>query len=282
MIASDRLSAFDVVLPRAIPYKGQVLNGLAAHMLQATRDICPNWLRATPAPNASAGINCIPYKVEVVVRGNLCGHAWRTYVSGQRILCGVLMPDGMRENDYFSEPIVTPATKESEGHDEDISEEDILRRGIVSPSEWAVIRSYALRLFARGNELAARSGLILADTKYEFGKSGDDIVLIDEIHTPDSSRYFYSEGFADRQQRGEKQKQLSKEFVREWLIENEFMGKEGQTVPLMTDEWVNVISGRYIELYEVLTGKIFEREALSNEETYDRITAYLSDAFPEG
>ncbi len=276
MIASDRISAFDVILPKTIPYKGQVLNQLAAYMLEHTKDICPNWLVATPAPNVSVGFKCIPFKVEVVVRGNLCGHAWRTYSSGQRILCGALMPDGLKENDFFPEPIITPSTKASEGHDEDISVSEIIDKGLTTEIEWKKIEAFALQLFKRGNDLANKQGLILADTKYEFGKKGDDIILMDEIHTPDSSRYFYREGFEERQHKGEKQKQLSKEFVREWLIANEFMGQEGQTVPEMTEEWVDTISKRYIELYEVVTGKKFVPEHLSKDETYERIVSYLN------
>ncbi|MEI6947737.1 phosphoribosylaminoimidazolesuccinocarboxamide synthase [Paraflavisolibacter sp. H34] len=273
MVASNRISAFDVILPRPIPYKGQVLNQIAAYMLHHTRDICPNWLLDVPAPNASIGYRCEPFKVEVVVRGSLCGHAWRTYSSGQRFLCGELMPDGLKENDFFPQPIITPTTKASEGHDEDISVAQILEQGLVSEAEWKQIESYALALFAKGREMAARQGLILADTKYEFGKRYDAIVLMDEIHTPDSSRYFYADGFEERQQTGEKQKQLSKEFVREWLIENEFMGKEGQVVPEMTDEWVNTISKRYIELYERVVGEPFRPEDLDDQETVARINA---------
>ena len=275
MIASDRISAFDVILPRPIPYKGQVLNQTAAYMLNATRDICPNWLIETPTPNSSIGYKCNPYKIEVVVRGNLCGHSWRTYNSGQRILCGVLMPDGMNENDFFPEPIITPSTKASEGHDEDISEEEILKQGLASEKEWNEIKKYALQLFARGKQLALKQGLILADTKYEFGKRNGEIVLMDEIHTPDSSRYFYADGFDQRQSKGEKQKQLSKEFVREWLIQNEFMGKEGQSVPEMSDEWVETISNRYIELYEKVTGSKFEPIQLSNEEVFQKISSSI-------
>src|SRR4051812_19928108 len=233
MIASNRISAFDVILPKPIPFKGQVLNQIAAYMLKATADICPNWLEDVPAPNASIGKKCKPFKIEMVIRGNLTGHAWRTYSSGQRILCGAPMPDGMRENDYFPSPIITPSTKAEQGHDEDISREDIIAQGLATADEWVVLQDYALKLFARGKELAAKRGLILVDTKYEFGKIGDTIYLMDEIHTPDSSRYFYADGFEARQKAGERQKQLSKEFVREWLIENNFMGKEGQTVPAM-------------------------------------------------
>lgn len=275
MIASDRISAFDVILPRAIPYKGQVLNQLAAYMLNATKDICPNWLVETPTSNSSLGYKCEPYKIEVVIRGNLCGHAWRTYYSGQRILCGVLMPDGLKENDFFPQPIITPSTKASEGHDEDISEKEILEKGLANETEWNLVKDYALQLFARGKELALKQGLILADTKYEFGKRNGEIVLMDEIHTPDSSRYFYADGFDERQSKGEKQKQLSKEFVREWLIQNEFMGKEGQTVPEMSDEWVETISTRYIELYEQVTGLKFVPQQLSKEEMVHKISSAI-------
>src|SRR5262245_14279360 len=250
MIASNRISAFDVILPRPIPYKGQVLNQIAAYMLNATRDICPNWLVSVPAPNASIGKKCVPFKIEMVVRGNLTGHAWRTYASGKRELCGATMPNGMKENDFFPSPIITPSTKAEQGHDEDISPSEIISKGLMSAAEWKIVNEYALQLFERGKEIVAKRGLILVDTKYEFGKIGDTIYLMDEIHTPDSSRYFYADGFEERQAKGEKQKQLSKEFVREWLIDNNFMGKEGQTVPPMTEEWVNTISRRYIELYE--------------------------------
>ncbi|MCE3283543.1 MAG: phosphoribosylaminoimidazolesuccinocarboxamide synthase, partial [Chitinophagaceae bacterium] len=224
MIASDRISAFDVVLPRPIPYKGQVLNQLAAWMLNATSDVCPNWLLATPAPNASIGKKCIPFKIEMVVRGNCTGHAWRTYQSGKRNLCGVPLPEGMQENDFFPSPIITPSTKAAAGHDEDISKEDIITTGLATTEEWNILEKYALELFERGKQIAAKRGLILVDTKYEFGKIGNEIYLMDEVHTPDSSRYFYAEGFEARQSRGERQKQLSKEFVREWLIANDFMG----------------------------------------------------------
>ena len=276
MIASDRISAFDVILPRGIPYKGQVLNQLASFMLKATSDICPNWLLETPTANSSIGNKCEPFKVEVVVRGNLCGHAWRTYSNGQRVLCGALMPDGLKENDLFPTPLITPSTKASEGHDEDISENEIIEQGLVPRDEWTQIKTYALALFERGKELALKQGLILADTKYEFGKRHGQIVLMDEIHTPDSSRYFYADGFAERQEKGEKQKQLSKEFVREWLIQNEFMGKEGQTVPAMSDEWVETISKRYIELYEKVTGTLFTPKDLEEEENFKIIAAALS------
>lgn len=271
MIASDRISAFDVILPRPIPYKGQVLNQIAAYMLQKTTDICPNWLLETPAPNVAIGKKCTPFKIEMVVRGNLVGHAWRTYSAGGKTLCGVRLPEGMAENDFFPSPIITPSTKASEGHDEDISKEEIISQGLASAEDWAVLEKYALALFARGKEIAAKQGLILVDTKYEFGKIGDTIYLMDEIHTPDSSRYFYADGFEERQTKKEKQKQLSKEFVREWLIENNFMGKEGQTVPTMSDEWIDTISKRYIELYEKVIGTPFKPEAKSDQETYQLI-----------
>jgi len=267
MVASNRISAFDVILPRPIPFKGQVLTQIAAYMLHATKDICPNWLLSTPAPNVSIGKKCEPFKIEMVVRGNLTGHAWRTYSSGSRILCGETMPDGMKENDYFPSPIVTPSTKATEGHDEDISAFEIIKQGLATKADWEVLCSYALQLFEKGKAIAAKQGLILVDTKYEFGKIGGAIVLMDEIHTPDSSRYFYADGFEERQQKGERQKQLSKEFVREWLIENNFMGKEGQTVPAMSDEWVDVISKRYIELYEKVIGEKFIPQELSDAET---------------
>jgi phosphoribosylaminoimidazole-succinocarboxamide synthase len=268
MIASDRISAFDVILPRLIPYKGQVLNQIAAYMLNETRDICPNWLLASPAPNVSIGKRCDPYRVEMVIRGNLTGHAWRTYQSGQRKLCGVAMPEGLKENDYFPHPIITPSTKAEAGHDEDISKEEIIRRGIVKEKDYARMEQYTLMLFERGKRLAEKRGLILVDTKYEFGKIGETIYLMDEIHTPDSSRYFYAEGFEERQNKGEKQKQLSKEFVREWLIANGFMGKSGQQVPIMTDEWIQTISNRYIELYEKVIGEEFIPLQLSEDETF--------------
>lgn len=276
MIASDRISAFDVILPRPIPYKGQVLNQLAAFMLEQTKDVCPNWLKTTPAPNVSVGLKCIPYKVEVVVRGNLCGHAWRVYSSGQRLICGALMPDGLKENDYFPEPIITPSTKAEEGHDEDISVKAIIEQGLVSENDWEQIETYALALFSKGKEIARQHGLVLADTKYEFGNREGRILLMDEIHTPDSSRYFFADGFEQRQVKGEKQEQLSKEFVREWLIQNEFMGKTGQTVPEMTDEWVDIISKRYIQLYEQVTGLKFIPEKLNDTETQLRIEKALT------
>lgn len=276
MIASDRISAFDVILPRPIPFKGQVLNQIAAYMLKATEDICPNWLESVPVPNASIGKKCVPFKIEMVVRGNLTGHAWRTYDSGKRELCGATMPNGMKENDYFPTPIITPSTKAEQGHDEDISPAAIIEKGLATEQEWKILSEYTLQLFERGKEIAAKQGLILVDTKYEFGKIGNTIYLMDEIHTPDSSRYFYADGFEERQARGERQKQLSKEFVREWLIANNFMGKEGQTVPKMSDDWVNTISQRYIELYEKVIGKKFVPEPLSEEETYERIVAALN------
>jgi phosphoribosylaminoimidazole-succinocarboxamide synthase len=276
MIASDRISAFDVILPRPIPFKGQVLNQIAAYMLKATKDICPNWLETVPAPNASIGKKCVPFKIEMVVRGNLTGHAWRTYASGQRELCGATMPNGMKENDYFPTPIITPSTKAEQGHDEDISPDEIIAKGLATAAEWEILSEYTVQLFERGKEIAAKQGLILVDTKYEFGKIGDTIYLMDEIHTPDSSRYFYADGFEERQAKGERQKQLSKEFVREWLIANNFMGKEGQTVPEMTDEWVNTISKRYIELYEKVIGEKFIPQPLSENETFDRIVSALN------
>ena len=275
MIASDRISAFDVILPRPIPYKGQVLNQIAAYMLQATGDICPNWLSTVPAPQVSIGKKCTPFRIEMVVRGNLTGHAWRTYASGKRTLCGVPLPDGLKENDYFPAPIITPSTKADEGHDEDISREEIIDKGLATAGEWEVLQDYTLKLFARGRELAAKRGLILVDTKYEFGKIGETIYLMDEIHTPDSSRYFYAEGFEQRQAAGERQKQLSKEFVREWLIANNFMGKEGQTVPEMPDDWVQTISKRYIELYEKVIGEAFKPAQPTDEETYNKVVKAL-------
>jgi phosphoribosylaminoimidazole-succinocarboxamide synthase len=280
MVASNRISAFDVILPRAIPYKGQVLNQIAAYMLQATADICPNWLLDVPAPNVSIGRRCVPYRVEMVVRGNLTGHAWRTYSSGLRTLCGVRLPEGLRENDYFPAPIITPTTKAEAGHDEDISREDIIARGIVPADEYEKLENYALALFARGREIAARQGLILVDTKYEFGKIGDTIYLMDEVHTPDSSRYFYADGFEERQTRGEKQRQLSKEFVREWLIANNFMGKEGQTVPDMSDEWIDTISQRYIELYEKIVGRAFEKQDWTDAQTEAAIAGAIERLMP--
>jgi phosphoribosylaminoimidazole-succinocarboxamide synthase len=259
MVVSDRISAFDVVLPKGIPYKGQVLNQIAAGFLDATSDIVPNWKLAVPDPMVTVGLKCEPFKVEMVIRGYLSGHAWREYKSGKRTLCGVAMPEGMKENDRFPQPIITPTTKEAIGHDEDISREDIIKHGLVTEEDYAMLEKYTLALFNRGTEIAAKMGLILVDTKYEFGKRDGKIYLIDEIHTPDSSRYFYAEGYAERQAKGEPQKQLSKEFVREWLMEHGFQGKEGQQVPEMTEEFVNSVSERYIELYESITGSKFER-----------------------
>lgn len=257
MVASDRISAFDVVLPRAIPYKGQVLNQIAAKFLQATADIVPNWVMAVPDPNVTIGRVCEPFKVEMVIRGYLSGHAWREYQAGRKEVCGVSLPDGLKENDKLPTPIITPTTKAAVGHDEDISREEILRRGIVSEEDYVQLENYTRALFQRGTEMAREKGLILVDTKYEFGKAEGVIYLIDEIHTPDSSRYFYAEGYEERQANGEPQKQLSKEFVRKWLIENGFQGKDGQQVPEMTDEIINSISERYIELFEHITGEAF-------------------------
>jgi phosphoribosylaminoimidazole-succinocarboxamide synthase len=275
MIASNRISAFDVILPRAIPYKGQVLNQIAAYMLNATKDICPNWLSDTPAPNVAIGKRCEPFRIEMVVRGNLTGHAWRTYSSGRRELCGIKMADGMKENDFFASPVITPSTKAVQGHDEDISIQEIIARGIATKDEWGILSKYTLQLFERGKEIAAKRGLILVDTKYEFGKIDNEIYLMDEVHTPDSSRYFYADGFEERQQKGERQKQLSKEFVREWLITNNFMGKEGQVVPEMSDDWVQTISQRYIQLYEKIIGEKFKPQDLSDDEIYDCIIKSL-------
>ena len=259
MISTDRLSAFDVVMPKGIPFKGQILNQIATKMMKATEDLVPNWLIATPDPNVAVGHLCEPYKVEMVIRGYMSGHAAREYKLGKRILCGVEMPDGLKENDKFPEPIITPATKAEMGdHDEDISREDIIKRGIVSEVDYLVLEDYTRKLFQRGTEIAKERGLILVDTKYEFGKTKEGkIVLIDEIHTPDSSRYFYAEGYQERQSRGEAQKQLSKEFVRQWLIANDFKGLEGQSVPFMSDAYITTVSDRYIELYENITGETF-------------------------
>jgi phosphoribosylaminoimidazole-succinocarboxamide synthase len=264
MIASDRISAFDVVLPRGIPYKGQVLNQIAEHFLNATLDIVPNWLICAPHPNVSIGSMCEPFKVEMVVRGYLAGHAARTYQSGLRTLCGVKLPEGLKENDQLPSPIITPTTKASEGHDEDIGREEIIRQGIVGREHYEQLEKYTLQLYARGQEIANKMGLILVDTKYEFGLCSGEITLMDEIHTPDSSRYFYLDGYEERQKAGEEQKQLSKEFVRKWLIENGFQGKEGQKMPAMSDDWVNEISARYIELYEKVTGKKFIKGNYTN------------------
>jgi len=264
MIVSDRISAFDVVLPKGIPYKGQVLNQIAAKFLKATEDILPNWVIAVPDPMVTVGILCETFKVEMVIRGYLSGHAWREYKAGKRSVCGVPMPDGMKENDKFDQPIITPTTKASVGHDEDISKEEILKQGIVSKEDYEILEKYTRAVFQRGTEIAAKMGLILVDTKYEFGKKDGIIYLIDEIHTPDSSRYFYKEGYEDRQQKGEAQKQLSKEFVREWLMENGFQGKDGQKIPEMTDEIIASISERYIELYEKIVGEKFIKADMTN------------------
>ncbi|MFD0764975.1 phosphoribosylaminoimidazolesuccinocarboxamide synthase [Mucilaginibacter lutimaris] len=264
MVVTDRISAFDVVLPEAIPYKGQVLNQIAAKFLEATADIVPNWVISVPDPSVTIGRICEPFKVEMVIRGYLAGHAAREYAAGRKQVCGVALADGLKENDKLPEPIITPTTKAAVGHDEDISREDILAKGIVSEADYIQLENYTRLLFQRGTEIAAKQGLILVDTKYEFGKVGDTIYLIDEIHTPDSSRYFYSEGYAERQESGEPQKQLSKEFVRKWLIENGFQGKDGQNVPVMTPEIVSSISERYIELYEQITGEKFIKPELAD------------------
>lgn len=279
MIATDRLSAFDVVMPKGIPYKGQILNQIATQMMAATSDLVPNWLEATPDPNVAVGQKCEPFKVEMVIRGYLSGHAAREYKAGKRVLCGVAMPEGMQENDKFPMPIITPATKAEQGdHDEDISREDIMARGIVSKEDYEQLEDYTHKLFRRGTEIAKERGLILVDTKYEFGKTASgEIVLIDEIHTPDSSRYFYIDGYEERQRNAEPQKQLSKEFVRQWLIEHGFQGKEGQQLPEMSDEYIETISERYIELYEKITGEKFEKADVSNIEKRieENVLAYL-------
>ncbi|MDC1534353.1 phosphoribosylaminoimidazolesuccinocarboxamide synthase [Polaribacter sp.] len=281
MIASDRLSAFDVILPRQIPYKGQILNQIATKMLHETADIVPNWLLATPDENVAIGHLCEPFKVEMVIRGYMSGHAAREYKAGKRILCGVSMPEGMRENDQFPSPMITPSTKADNGdHDEDITREAILSNGIVSEEDYLVLEDYTRKLFQRGTEIAASRGLILVDTKYEFGKTKEGkILLIDEIHTPDSSRYFYAEGYAERQEKGVAQKQLSKEFVRQWLIENGFQGQEGQQIPVMSDEKVIEISNRYIELYEQITGENFVKAATENvlERIANNVNAFLAN-----
>lgn len=277
MVVSDRISAFDVVLPRTIPFKGQVLNQIAAYFLDATKDIVPNWvLDSRSLPNATIGLKCEPFAVEMVIRGNLTGHAWRTYKSGERTLCGVPLPEGMKENDYFEKPIITPTTKAHEGHDEDISKEEIIAQGIVSREDYEQLERYTQALFEKGRAMANERGLILVDTKYEFGKIGDKIYLIDEIHTPDSSRYFYKEGFEERQERGEQQRQLSKEFVREWLMEHGFQGKEGQQVPEMTDSFVQSVTDRYAELFEHITGQKFEKEPIGEDELQAKITDILA------
>lgn len=278
MVATDRISAFDVVLPKGIPFKGHMLNQIAAKFLDATTDICPNWKTATPDPMVTVGVMCEGFPVEMIVRGYLCGSAWRAYKSGVREICGVKLPEGMKENQKFPEPIITPTTKAEIGeHDADISKEEILAKGLATPEEYAILEKYTMALFKRGTEIAAERGLILVDTKYEFGKHNGTIYLMDEIHTPDSSRYFYSEGYEERFAKGEPQKQLSKEFVREWLMDNGFQGKEGQQVPEMTDEIVTSISERYIELYEHITGEKFVKEDTSNiaERIEKNVTEYL-------
>lgn len=279
MVVSDRISAFDVVLPKGIPFKGQILNQIAAKFLDATADIVPNWKISTPDPMVTLGKRCVPLKLEVIVRGYLAGSAWREYQAGARELCGVKLPEGMKENDKFPTPIITPTTKADEGHDENISKEEAIAKGIVSRVDYELLEKYALALFQRGSEIAAKRGLILVDTKYEFGKDGDKIILIDEIHTPDSSRYFYAEGYEEKQRKGEKQRQLSKEFVREWLMENGFQGKEGQKVPEMTPEIVEKISERYMELYEHITGEKFQRT--DTENVLQRIENNVSKALKE-
>ncbi len=280
MIATDRLSAFDVVLPQGIPYKGQILNQLACFMLEQTKEVVPNWLIASPDPNVSVGHKCEPFKVEMVIRGYLAGHAWREYKAGKRVLCGVTLPDGLKENDAFPQPIITPTTKAAIGtHDEDISKEEILKQGIVTPEDYAILEDYTQKLFAKGTELANKAGLILVDTKYEFGKtSNGEIVVIDEIHTPDSSRYFYKNTYQELQDKGEKQRQLSKEFVREWLIENGFQGKEGQEIPHLTEAFVSSVTNRYIELYETITQQTFSRADVTNinKRIQQNIDNYLS------
>lgn len=277
MVASDRISAFDHVLPRPIPFKGQVLNQTAAYFLEATRDIVPNWLTSTPDPSVAIGYACTPFRVEMVIRGYLAGHSWRMYQAGHRTLCGVPMPEGMRENDPFPEPIITPSTKAAEGHDEDISREEILAQGLVEESDYVQMETFTRQLFARGTAMAAERGLILVDTKYEFGKRDGQIYVIDEIHTPDSSRYFYADGYAERQERGERQKQLSKEFVREWLMEHGFQGKEGQVMPEMPDSFVWDVSLRYVQLYEHITGKPLEKRDTRNlsEQIFQNVLAAL-------
>lgn len=275
MVASNRISAFDVILPRPIPNKGQVLNQIASIMLDATSDICPNWKSATPHPQITIGKKCEPFKVEMVIRGYLTGHAWRTYKSGLRVLCGVSLPEGLKENDPLPNPIITPTTKADEGHDQDISKEEIIAQGIVGLEHYEQLEKYTRALFARGTELAKKQGLILVDTKYEFGLYNNEITLMDEIHTPDSSRYFYADGYQERQDANEPQKQLSKEFVREWLIANDFMGKEGQVVPEMSDEWIETIRKRYIELYEKVTGLVFEPVSSSAEEMEKAVISVL-------
>lgn len=282
MVVSDRISAFDHILPRPIPYKGQVLNQIALHFLEASKNLVPNWLLASPDPNVSVGYPCEPVKIEMVVRGYLAGHAWRTYASGNRILCGVELPKGMKQHDAFPQPIITPTTKESEGHDEDISATEILHRGIIDESTWNQMCQYALSLFELGQRMANERGLILVDTKYEFGIYQGKLLLIDEIHTPDSSRYYYLDGYQDRQDRNEPQKQLSKEFVREWLMDNGFQGREGEIMPEMPDSFVAEISARYIELYELITGKSFVKESQENlkERIENNVNTFLANYRP--
>jgi phosphoribosylaminoimidazole-succinocarboxamide synthase len=277
MVVSDRISAFDVVLPKGIPFKGQVLNEIAAKFLDATADIVPNWKISVPAPNVTIGHLAEPFKVEMVIRGYLTGHAWREYKSGKRSLCGVALPDGMTENQKFEKPILTPTTKADQGHDEDISRDEIIAQGLVSEEDYIKLEEYTEKLFERGTEIAAEKGLILVDTKYEFGKKDGKIYLIDEINTPDSSRYFYSEGYEERQTAGEKQKQLSKEFVRQWLIDNGFQGKEGQQIPDMSPEFINQVSERYIELFEHITGDKFEKQAITADELEQRVVKALEN-----
>ncbi|MEJ2004664.1 MAG: phosphoribosylaminoimidazolesuccinocarboxamide synthase [Cyclobacteriaceae bacterium] len=279
MVATDRISAFDVILPEAIPYKGQVLNQIALKNLEATRDICPNWLLKSPDPNVTVGLKCEPFKVEMVIRGYLAGHAWREYRDGKRFVCGVPLPGGLNENDKLPEPIITPTTKAMEGHDEDISREEILKQGIVSEDDYIVLENYTRQLFDRGSEIAEKQGLILVDTKYEFGKYNDEIYLIDEVHTPDSSRYFYRDGYSDLQKQGLPQKQLSKEFVRQWLISEGFQGKDGQRIPQMTEEVVNSISARYLELFEKFTGHALDKQDYNN--VSERIEKAIRSAVSE-
>lgn len=279
MVATDRISAFDVILPKGIPFKGQVLNQIASKMLDATSDICPNWKLATPDPQVTVGLACEGFRVEMIIRGYLTGSAWRDYKSGVREICGVRLPDGMRENERFPEPIITPTTKADEGHDMNISREEIISQCIVSAEDYAVMEDYTRRLFNRGQEIAAKRGLILVDTKYEFGKRDGKVYLIDEIHTPDSSRYFYAEGYEEKFEKGEPQRQLSKEFVRQWLIDHDFMNEPGQIMPEITDEYANSVSERYIELYEHITGETFDRTATDgdiNSRIERNITAFLS------
>ena len=284
MVASDRISAFDVILPKGIPFKGQVLNQIAAKMLDATSDICPNWKLATPDPQVTVGLACEGFRVEMIIRGILTGSAWRDYQKGMREICGVKLPEGMRENEKFAEPIITPTTKADEGHDMNISKEEIIAQGLVSAEDYAVMEDYTRRLFARGQEIAAKQGLILVDTKYEFGKRDGKVYLIDEIHTPDSSRYFYAEGYEEKFEKGEPQRQLSKEFVRQWLIEHDFMNEPGQTMPEITDEYAESVSERYIELYEKITGEKFDKSqdiADINNRIEKNVSEYLQNRLAE-